>query len=169
MKTYLDVKYEYATNNACAITGHRILEKSFDKNILKNDLESIIKDGYNIFNVGMAMGFDMVCFEVLYELKKVYQDVKIIACVPCSGQNEFYPKTLKEKYVDFLEKADKVYVLQDKYDEFCMRNRNIFMVQNCAVVYSYLYQRGGGTYQTVRLASDYDKKIKSYGFSSRNL
>lgn len=165
MKNYLDVVYEFSAESVCTVTGHRILERKFDKNILKSDLESIIGSGYKIFNVGMAMGFDMTCFKVLSELKKTYGDIKIVACVPCKNQYEYYPQNLRNEYSELLKTADKIYILQENYDEFCMRNRNVFMVKNCSLVYSYIYKISGGTYQTVRLASDYGKTVKLYGFS----
>lgn len=165
MKNYLDAVYEFPQEIACTVTGHRILERKFDTNILKSDLAEIIKSGYTVFNVGMAMGFDMACFKALSELKKTYKNIKIVACVPCKNQYEYYPQNIRAEYYEFLKIADKTYVLQESYDEFCMRNRNIFMVKNCSLVYSYMYKISGGTYQTVRLASDYGKDIKSYGFS----
>ena len=76
MKNYLDAVYEFPQETACTVTGHRILERKFDKNILKSDLAEIIKSGYNVFNVGMAMGFDMACFKALSELKKIYKKIQ---------------------------------------------------------------------------------------------
>ena len=59
----------FSINKTCAVTGHRILPKDFDRIKLKIYLGQIAENGYEIFLVGMAKGFDLECFSVLTELK----------------------------------------------------------------------------------------------------
>ena len=52
----------FSINKTCAVTGHRILPKDFDRIKLKIYLGQIAENGYEIFLVGMAKGFDLECF-----------------------------------------------------------------------------------------------------------
>ena len=47
------------------MTGHRYLPDDFDRIKLKIYLGQIAENGYEIFLVGMAKGFDLECFSVL--------------------------------------------------------------------------------------------------------
>ena len=66
-------------NKTCAITGHRILSGDFNFEKLKNDLFKIYENGFTVFLVGMAQGFDTMCYNALKELKNDYRDIKICA------------------------------------------------------------------------------------------
>ena len=90
---------------AC-ITGHRPskLPWRYDEtkencNRFKNDLrivfEGAIKYGFKNFFTGMAEGFDMIATEILLELKNTYKDIKIIAVIPCLGQEKNWKQLLK--------------------------------------------------------------------------
>ena len=76
-----------------AVTGHRRLKEEISKEKLKTIFECALLDGYDTFLVGMALGFDMLCFKVLEEVREE-NNIRIIACVPCEGQALKYP--LKE-------------------------------------------------------------------------
>ena len=134
-----------------ALSGHRILPKSFNYAKLEELLFYLVKDGYNTFLCGMAIGFDTEAFKVLEKLRKE-NSIKIIACVPCNNQDRGFNKAQKQEYDRLIKSADEVIVLQDKYDVYCMKKRNCFMVDNASVLLCYLTQSKGGTYQTVTYA-----------------
>ena len=65
----------------CSFTGHRSqkLPWRFDENdkrclamktILKNHIEEAIQNGYDTFLSGMALGFDMICTEIVLSFKQ---------------------------------------------------------------------------------------------------
>ena len=67
----------------CCFTGHRPqkLPWGFNENHprcvemkqkLSTQIEQAIENGYEIFWCGMALGFDMICAELVLELKKKY-------------------------------------------------------------------------------------------------
>ena len=56
-------------NGSCALTGHRILPPSFDRRILFDEIEELIRKGYTSFFCGMAEGFDLLSLQLLIELK----------------------------------------------------------------------------------------------------
>lgn len=141
-----------------AVTGHRIIYKDFDRKQLKETFIDLIKEGYNTFLVGMAVGFDTECFRALYELKK-NNEIKIIACIPCLNQSERFNIFQKAEYDKMLVQADEKIVLSEKYHSKCMQIRNKFMVDNASVLVSYLRRDYGGTKNTVEYAEKVNCKI----------
>lgn len=135
----------------CSFSGHRILPKDFDTDELEKAVYNAINDGFLYFLVGMAIGFDTVCFETLLKFKRE-KDVFITACVPCRDQAEFFNKKQKKRYEGLLKQADEVIFLSEKYYEGCMQARNEFMVDNSSRLICYLKTNYGGTYSTVRYA-----------------
>ena len=135
----------------CAVTGHRILNKDFDKVRLEYVFNKLIEGGYNCFLVGMALGFDTECFCILEKLREK-NSIKIIACIPCLDQDKKFNKEQKEKYQEMLTKADEKVIISQEYTSECMMQRNRYMVDNCSVVVSYKRREVGGTAGTVRYA-----------------
>ena len=143
---------------AC-VTGHRIVKKNFDKEALTFKFAEIIQSGYDTFLIGMAMGFDMICFRILEHLRNKYA-IKIIACIPCKEQDAFFGKKNKQEYERMINSADKVYYVSDKnYDETCMIQRNSFMVDNSSLVVAYVYKNYGGAFYTSKYAEKKNKKV----------
>ena len=77
---------------AC-FTGHRIVKRDFNYKRIDEAIEDLYESGYRIFLNGMALGFDTLCFKRLMVLRKVYPDIKIIACVPCNDQAELFSES----------------------------------------------------------------------------
>ena len=143
-----------------AFTGHRDLPKNFDKTALEKKIEEYILSGKDTFLVGMAVGFDTVCFQTVEKLKKIYKSVKIIACVPCENQQKNFSIFQKSEYARMLKQADKVILVSKEYTPYCMQKRNMFMVDNCSVLIAYLIKSTGGTANTVNYAIKQGVKIE---------
>ena len=141
----------------CSFTGHRILKKDFNSEKLFNVIEKIIESGYRTFLVGMAWGFDLKVFETLLNFKN--KNIDIIACVPCENQERYFKNSEKEKYLEYLKKADKVVYVSDKYFDGCMQKRNRYIVDNSSILVAYLYSNMGGTKNTVSYAQKQGKNI----------
>lgn len=137
---------------AVAITGHRNLKSDFDKDKLKELLTKIVDKDFNVFLIGMALGFDTVCFQTLEEIKKEKKEVKIIACIPCENQDYKFTVKQKQEYDRMLSVADEKIVLSKEYTSTCMQERNRFMVNNASCVFAYIYRDFGGTASTVKYA-----------------
>ena len=143
---------------AC-FTGHRIVKRDFNYKRIDEAIEDLYESGYRIFLNGMALGFDTLCFKRLMVLRKVYSDIKIIACVPCNDQAELFSERDKKIYADMLEKADDKIVISESYTETCMKERDRFMVDNSSVCVSYVYKSLGGAYYTTKYAVENNKEI----------
>ena len=74
--------------STCAFTGHRLLPEDFDKNLLEEKIEGLIQGGANEFLCGMAVGFDLLCAEIVLKLKRKH-DLKLVACIPCESQSAY--------------------------------------------------------------------------------
>ena len=142
---------------AVAVTGHRIV-KDLDKKNLKNIFRELIEKEYNVFHVGMALGFDIICFKTLLELKAQY-NIKIIACIPCENQDSLWSEKQKKEYRNLLNFADEKVILSKEYTSSCMQKRNEYMVDNSMVIVAYLKRNSGGTYNTVKYAVEKQKEI----------
>ena len=137
----------------CSVTGHREVDSLLKKSDLKRVFIDIIDSGYDTFLVGMAVGFDMMCFSVLEELKSDY-NFRIIACIPCENQDAKYSFQQKKLYRKFVEEADEKVVLNKQYTPYCMFERNRFLIDNSSLVVGYIRKNTGGTKYTL----DYAKK-----------
>lgn len=144
----------FEKNHTCAVTGHRIMNSNFDANILRTVFTNLIKRDYNTFLIGMAIGFDTLCFKVLEELRKEYQ-IKIIACIPCPEQADRFNDLQKKEYEKLKESADDKILLSYKYTPDCMKKRNEFMVKNSSALVSYVRREKSGSKQTLKLAKKY--------------
>lgn len=146
------------TPKTCAISGHRRLPENFDRENLKRILTEFVKRDFDTFLIGMALGFDTVCFNILEELRKEYK-INLIACVPCLNQDYNFTSEQKKEYLRMLNSANQVVYVNRNYSKYCMSIRNRFMVDNASVLICYLRQNFGGTYSTKKYAEKSGKLI----------
>ena len=135
----------------CAFTGHRILEKNFDSNLLDRVILNLIKGGTKNFYCGMATGFDLAAAESVLQYKNDYE-VNLIPCIPCLGQENAYSQKNKERYLKILEKCNQKIILSVEYYDGCMFARDRYMVDKCNVLVTYQRRKSGGTSYTVNYA-----------------
>ena len=145
-------------NCACALSGHRILPASFNRRILFDELEALIRKGYNTFFCGMAEGFDLVSLQLLIELKERYP-IYIEACVPFKGQENGFKAENRLLYRDLIKKCDQVTVLFEHYQNGCYLTRDRYMVDCSDCLLAYCTRSSGGTAYTVRYAKASQKPV----------
>lgn len=150
---------EIIKERTVAFTGHRVVKKDFDIKDLIYAIESLILGEKDTFLIGMAIGFDTLCFETLLTLKKTYPQIKIIACIPCENQTKNWNIEQKNKYNYLIRRADEKIVLDKEYSKDAMLKRNRFMVDNSSVLVAYIYKMVGGSYYTAKYAVENDKEI----------
>ena len=135
----------------CAFTGHRIMEKGFNIEELKDKISKLIGIGYDTFLVGMALGFDTLAFQTLEEFR-TKNNIRIIACIPCLNQSYKFTSAQKKEYDRMLKVADERIFVGQEYDKTCMRKRNEFMVNNSSCLIAYVRRDFGGSVSTIKYA-----------------
>lgn len=143
----------FEKNFTCAVTGHRIVQKDFSINLLKTVINNLIDRNFTTFLVGMALGFDTICFQVLEEIRKE-RNIKIVACVPCPEQDDRFRDSQKKEYERMISSADEVFIISPKYTPFCMKKRNEFMIKNASALVAYVRRKSSGSYSTLTLAKE---------------
>ncbi len=130
------------------------------KKIVRQKIVRAIKSGYYIFLCGMALGFDMMCAEIILELKKKYKHIKLIGAIPCKNQSERWAKEQKDRYEEIIKKLDGIRCIYDKYISGCMQERNKFMVNNSSLVIAFFNGSSGGTKNTIDYALKQGVKVE---------
>lgn len=142
----------------CSVTGHRVTYKDLNLEKLKEEFIKLIKDGYDTFLIGMALGFDTVCFQTLEKLREE-NNIKIIAVVPCKNQSYKFTSEQKEEYQRMLQVANETLYISQEYTKNCMIKRNDFLVKNSSSIVVYLRRDFGGTFYTYNKAKKENIKI----------
>ena len=126
------------------------MKKKTKKEILK-----AIKNGYKYFICGMALGFDMMCAEIIIEFQKKY-NIELICAIPCENQSKFWNIQQKERYEKIKKQANHIRCIYKTYHKGCMQERNKFMIENSSLVIALFNGQSGGTERTLEFA-----KLKS--------
>ena len=131
-------------------TGHRDLPDDFPKKKLKEEIKKLIALGVDTFLCGMAMGFDLLAAETVLSLKRKYTQIKLVACIPCIGQEKYFSRVDQKRYVSAVKKADEKVVLSDSYYRGCMQVRDKYMAEKGDVMIAYCTKKEGGAAYTLR-------------------
>ena len=150
---------------AC-FTGHRPQKLSWGynekderclrvKEKARERILNAINDGYTTFISGLAMGFDMICAEIVLEVKKDNPELKLVGAIPCLDQPSRWSESYKRRYKNIVEKLDHKVCKCTSYVNGCMQERNRFMIDNSSLCIALYNGKSGGTAQTVK---DAEKK-----------
>lgn len=148
--------------NVC-FTGHRNVKETADlKNALIKQLVKLINEGATNFFAGGAVGWDMLCENVVIELRERFPHIKLRLILPCPAeeQTEKWREDDKAEFRRLLLAADTVEICSEHYFDGCMKLRNQRLVDlaDLCVCY-YNGKQRSGTGQTVRMAERQGKEI----------
>lgn len=157
--------------NTVCFTGHRLQKLPFGfneedprcikmKRMLCRKIEDlIVNHGATHFISGMAIGVDMICGEIVLELKNEHPHITLECAIPCQSQPDRLSKGMKDRYYSILNQSDCNTVLQERYTSDCMRKRNEYMVEKSEIVIAVWDGSSSGTGYTVNVAKEKGKKI----------
>lgn len=157
-------------NKVCCFTGHRPqkLPWGYDedderckkvKERVYFECEKLIENGVSHFITGMALGFDMICAEIVLDLKKKYPFIKLYGAIPCSTQCEKWSKTYINRYENILKQLEDFRCKFVTYTPYCMQERNTFMVDHSSTIIALYKDWLGGTKNTIDYALSKNKKV----------
>ncbi len=130
------------------------------KKVVTSIIENAILMGYTYFISGMALGVDMICAEIVLELKNKYNNIILECAIPCLNQEKRWTLVEQERYKTILSTADIVHYVSDKeYYDTCMNDRNKYMIDQCDTVIAVWNGKPSGTGNTIKIAKDAGKKI----------
>ncbi|WP_342532698.1 SLOG family protein [Lysinibacillus sp. FSL K6-0057] len=155
-------------NTAC-FTGHRPNKLNGynpkDNSELLFKLRDIIIDHIEnkevvTFISGMALGVDMWASRIVLKLKETYPHIRLLCAIPCDKQySKWFESSIKE-YHDICAKADEIYyVSKEPYNNYCMFNRDKWMVDRSDFVIGVYDGSKSGTGHTINYARKLEKEI----------
>ena len=157
-------------NKTACLTGHRpkLLPWGYDeskesclrfKDEVRKVFVGVIEFGIKTFLIGMAEGFDMIGAEILIDLRKEH-NIKVIAVVPCLGQELKWKHDQQKRYKDILKKCDDIITLFEHYTPTCMNDRNKYMVKHSTICIACWNGKPSGTGNTVRFAKQNGNRVR---------
>ncbi len=130
------------------------------KEVLKSTIiNAIEKENVCHFISGMAIGIDMICAEIVLDLKIKYPHITLECALPCETQAVRWSEKYRDRYFGIVEKSDKETLLQTHYTKDCMFKRNKYMVDNSDIVIAVWNGNRSGTGNTVEYAKRNNKRI----------
>jgi uncharacterized phage-like protein YoqJ len=129
------------------------------KSRIKTTLKALVEDDCKVFYSGMAMGFDIVCAEMVLELKETYNDIKLICAIPFKKQGDSLSYLWRKRYFDILNKCDEFSYISQDYSKTCYQLRNNYMVDNSDYVLTWYDGKFGGTRNTLDYAAEKGRYI----------
>lgn len=128
---------------------------------IKNTITELIeKENAIHFISGMALGVDMICAEIVLELKKTYPQITLECAIPCETQAAKWNEKYRDRYFNTVIASDKETMLQTHYTADCMMKRNKYMVDKSDIVVAVWNGSKGGTANTINYAKQSEKTIK---------
>lgn len=159
------------TEITCSFTGYRPQKLSFGfnenhpdcirlKKVLRSEIIKLIDSGYRYFQSGMALGIDMICAEIVLELKEQYPHIMLFAIIPCENQTAGWNDSSISRYNNILDKSDGSFlVTSGPYEKGCMQKRNRYLVDTAGALLAVFDGKKGGTMNTVAYADKMGKKL----------
>ena len=155
-----------ALEQTCCFTGHRRIPQDQIAEVslrLRDAIVESIENGYKYFGAGGALGFDTLAAQCILDLKRNYQDIRLILVLPCAEQAERWHESDKMEYERLRKSADKVVYTSERYFNGCMHKRNRHLVDNSSLCICYLTETTGGTAYTVEYAKRQGLKVINVG------
>lgn len=151
----------------CCFTGHRPDKLDVSEQAvvcaLEREIRIAIRDGFNVFLSGMAMGSDIYAAEIIIRLREQEGlPLKLIAASPFEGFEKRWSMEWQERYNAVMAEADLIRFISPYYHRDCFQVRNEWLVNHSARVISVFNGGKGGTKNTI----DYAKR---HGIPVRNV
>ena len=165
-----DIMLKLDRTVTCCFSGYRPHKFHFElkqnnrqfielENRVTNAVLEAYSKGYRIFLCGGAMGFDLVCGEIVALLKEKFSDIHLFCFLPFKAQARSFPEEWKSRYNFVLSCADDIFYSCEHYTQYAFAARNRAMVDTSSMLITYFSGREGGTAHTVALAQSLNLEV----------
>ncbi|MBR5009380.1 MAG: DUF1273 family protein [Clostridia bacterium] len=152
----------------CAFTGHRPSKYPFMADAESEDyrrLEALVlshiiriaDEGFSHFICGLALGADMLCAMKVIQARQSLPGITLELALPCPEHSVKWRKADRQALERIKDKADIITTVCPMYTEFCMNERNKYMVECCDTLTAIFDGTRGGTWNTVKMTLDAGK------------
>ena len=120
---------------------------------IQKAIVSALHHGYRFFLCGMSRGFDLLCADILLDIKEqneLYRNISLTAVLPFAAHG--FRGAWGELHRIIKHSANQVVIVSPEYTPACYAQRNRYLVQNSSYLICYWDGKEGGTAQTVRMA-----------------
>lgn len=135
----------YCQERTVCLKGHTIQELPwlYDENDARykalketmcKELENAIRFGYYYFECSMELGFDLICAEILLNLKKKYPYIKIVGALRGEDQDKDWECKDRFHYQRLLSRLDKTRSVYYAFPEDYPLERNRFMINESSMM-----------------------------------
>lgn len=128
---------------------------------LADEVARLHDAGARSFVSGMALGVDQWAAQAVLAMRDAGAGVRLVAAVPCDGQDARWPSSSRVKYRSLLSRADEVHVVAPgPYEGWKMQARNEWMVDRSArVVAVWKGKESGGTFNCLTYARRVGREV----------
>ena len=128
-------------------------------------LDEAYADGYRDFVCGMALGADTLAAEEVLALRERHPSVRLIAAIPCPGQETRWTPPDRSRYRSLLARADWQITLCPAYAPYAMHVRNRWMVEHCTHLVAYVTHPASNAGKVVEWGRIQGKRVVELGES----
>ena len=144
--------------HACFFSGHRIIpqaDASPLRELLAQQLEALIYQGFSVFLCGAARGFDLMAASEVLRLRSTHPALRLMFLIPCRNQAVRWNERERSLYRALVARG-QVLLLSETYQRECMLRRNRLLVENAVFGLTYYNPQkiNSGTGMTVRYAEN---------------
>ena len=147
----------------CCFTGHRPNRlpwgehekgEGFEafRERLKHQIEVAILGGVSHFICGMAEGIDLLCGELVLQLKRSYTYITLEVAIPWPNQSDKFSRRNKSRWLGLRHNANKVTIVCRYWRKNVFERRNQYMVDNSDLLIAVCRNMTSGAGQTIRMA-----------------
>ena len=86
------------------------------------------------FLCGMNLGGDLLCAEIVLELKASYPFITLESVFPYENQAEHWAEEQRDRYYDIASQCDRETLLQYHYDEKCIEQHNRYIAETSDIL-----------------------------------
>ena len=102
---------------------------------IRNEIERLItQENVSRFLCGMNLGGELLCAEVVLELKQYYPQITLESVFPYENQAEHWTEAQRENYYKIASRCDEEILLQYHYDERCMYHQRKYIADSSNII-----------------------------------